>query len=134
MIGKKRPVLAIRKKDGAVVARYASVCEAARLTRIRHEYLQKLCSQKITPKGKLFYRFEDEYNGFDQFKSNFPIICFDENSGTYEWFTTAKDAEKSLHYTEKTIKKCIRLKKKLGGHLVVIYQKNTNAWKELQHA
>lgn len=129
-----RPVLAISKKDGSIVKRYRSSAEAARENGVRQSEIYHTCKHHRTNRGRVFYRFEDDWDGFAEFKSNRPVIVLDMKTKRLAWFPSRLDAAEAMNYNPGTMLKAMQQKRAIERRYMVFYQRNTEMWKRLTNA
>lgn len=83
-----KPVVKVSKKTGKVEARYQTLRAASLAEGVALGTISSQCTNKTLPPGPSYFRFESEYDRFEELggKRNCPVIC----NGSY--YNSVKEA------------------------------------------
>lgn len=133
-----KPFLKLLKYDGRIIARYTSVLQAARDNNFYTlpQTIRSSIYNRALCRGAYFYRFEDEYTGFEDFSKNHnrPVFAKEIESNQVLWFESLSAAANALFISADVISTTI---KQHGGKMPILgyefaYQKSTNDAKKLK--
>ena len=95
-----KPFLKISKFDGSVIATYDNLSTAAKESDsgLTYQAISLALKNQRLSTGLYFYRFADEYNGFESFegKKHRPIFIQDIKTNQISWFESILALSKAL--------------------------------------
>lgn len=103
-----KPFFKISKFDGSVIATYNNLSKAAKESDsgLTYQAIGLALKHKRLSTGLYFYRFIDEYNGFESFegKKHRPIFIKDIKTNQISWFESILALSKALFIPEWSIR------------------------------
>ncbi len=133
MDSRKIPILAIDKRDGSVVRRFASVREAAEWAEVSQHTIRESANSLAMTQGRYIYRRELDWHGSEVFRARAngrPVVVM--GRGHLCWFPTLTDASAALEVPMNTVSQAIKNKGKVNGEWQVAYLTSTEDWPRLR--